>query len=72
MDYPLIKDNVCVNVAVFDSHDNAIDFKQYADCDDIIPIEDGFGIGDRFEYGIWTKTEHQQTNIDVPTIEERL
>ncbi len=72
MNYAFIKNNICENVAVFDSQKDAINFKQFADCDDITPAEDGFGIGDSYEEETWTKTEHQQTNIDVPTIEERL
>lgn len=56
MDYAFIKDNICINVAVFDSHDDAMSFKQFVDCDDIIPAEEGFGVGDKYEDGIWTKT----------------
>ncbi len=72
MNYAFIKNNICGNVAVFDSQEDAINFKQFADCDDITPAEDGFGIGDIYEGGIWTKTEHQQTNVNAPTVEERL
>lgn len=63
------KDNICVNVAVLNSQEDATSFKQFADCDDIIPAEDGFGIGDRYGDGIWTKTMPVEP-IKEPTTED--
>jgi len=71
MDYAFIKDNVCINVAVFDSHDNAIDFKQYTDCDDVVELQEGFGIRDKYEDGVWVKTMPVEP-IKEPTTEDYL
>jgi len=57
MNYAFVKDNVCINIAVFDSYDDVVEIKPFSDCDDIIPAEDGFGIGDKYENGVWIKAE---------------
>lgn len=58
MNYAFIKDNIVVNVAVFESDLDAHNFKEYVpEIDDIIKLEDGYGIGDKYDNGEWTKTE---------------
>lgn len=54
MIYAFIKDNICINIAVFDSEDEIETFKLL--CDDIVEIQESFGIGDGYKDGVWTKT----------------
>lgn len=73
MDYAFIKNKICVNVAVFHSHNNAMNFKQFSDCDNIISVKDGFGIGDKYESGEWTKIEQPPIEpLQEPTVEDYL
>ncbi len=72
MNYAFIKNNICINVVVFETEDKANSFKTTMKrdglVDDIIICPDGFGIGDTYTNGDWTKVNQ----IPIPTIEERL
>lgn len=58
MDYAFIKNNIVVNVAVFESDLDANNFKEHVpEIDNIVKLEDGYGIGDKYEDGLWIKRE---------------
>nr|DAL98413.1 MAG TPA: hypothetical protein [Caudoviricetes sp.] len=80
MRYAFIKENTCVNIAVFDGPEQANAFKEVfvrdGFIDDLVLMEDEsqFGIGDNYENGIWIKQEYEQEVIpQQPTeTEQRL
>lgn len=59
MKFAFIKNSTCINIVVFDSVEVANSFKQIlsGDIDDIVLLEEGYGIGDKYENGIWEKQE---------------
>jgi hypothetical protein len=62
MNYGLIKNGVCVNIAVFDQE---ADQELFSDiCDEIVLLAEGFGIGDYCRDGTWSKTK-SQTPIEL-------
>ena len=65
--YCCIKNNVCTNVIVL--NDNVDDFIKVLKIDYLIPHEDGFGIGDNYTNGTWSK---EIPASQLPTVEERL
>ena len=75
MDFAFIKDDMCINIAVFDSQENANTFRDVMItdkiCDDIVMLDNGFGIGDSYENGVWTKQEIPEP-VYEPTPEDRI
>ncbi|GEM_PF-2022360 len=69
MKYAFIKENTCVNIAIFDGSEQANAFKEVfvrdGFIDDLVLLEEGsqFGIDDLYENGIWTKQEYKQEVI---------
>lgn len=70
-----IKDTKCFNTAVFDSAMVVQEFeerlKQDGVVDTIVTLPEGFGIGDIYVDGVWTKQEIPAP-VYVPTPEERI
>lgn len=58
----IIKDGVCVNVAVFADKETMLSF-------DAVEIPTGYGIGDIFDGVSWKKKE---INLPEPSIEEQI
>lgn len=75
MQVGFIKDTKCFNIAVFDSAMVVEEFKRQLQqdgiVDTIVALPEGFGIGDTYDNGIWTKREISEP-IDFPTEEERI
>jgi len=80
MNYALIKDNICINIAVFEE-DAPMDsyretFRHNGICDDIVEVSEGFWIGDTCENGVWSKPEstpvEEAEPDNIPTPEERI
>jgi len=82
MRYALIKNNICINIAVFDE-DAPMEsyreiFRHDGICDDIVLIPEGFEIGDTYQNGEWSKqipTPPEEPDIEpdnTPTTEERI
>lgn len=69
MNFGIIKNNVCINIAVFDNKEKAEAFKEVVKCDnsldDIVEIQENFGIGDTYKNGSWTKKK-----IDLDKIKQ--
>jgi len=59
MRYAFIKNNICINIVIFDDIEKVEVFKETLDgiVDDIVLLEKGYGIGDKYENGIWEKQE---------------
>ena len=58
MDIAILKDDLCINTAVFDDINTAYDFLHgdvWPDADNVEELPDGFGIGDSFIDGVWEK-----------------
>lgn len=56
MNYGLIKDNKCLNIAVFNENMEDVKAIFIPDvCDDIVPLYEGFGMGDIYKDGMWHK-----------------
>lgn len=74
MNYAFIKNGVCINIAIFSSLEDAINLKPFLECDDIIELPINYGIGDKYENGLWTRVEHtsEEDIQEKQTIEERL
>lgn len=76
MNYAFIKNNICFNIAVFDDIEIVEEFKivlkQDGIVDDIPALPEGFGIGDKYEDGVWTKAETIPELPKEPTIEDYL
>lgn len=75
MDFAFIKDNVCFNIVIFENIEKAQAFKkvmtQDGIIDDIVNLKSGYGIGDRYENGVWLKYK-LESPIAMPTTEERI
>ncbi|MDW5300763.1 MAG: hypothetical protein SA378_11615 [Sedimentibacter sp.] len=75
MTIAFIKNNICVNIVVFKDDTELNDFKvnymTQSLIEDAIVLPEGFGIGDYYINGIWTKAPIVEIVIG-PTIEERL
>lgn len=74
MKYAFIKNNKCFNIVVFNDIATIETFKAIlianGTADDIVPLEDGYGIGDLFNNGNWSKQEQQEAQ--TPSIDDRL
>lgn len=72
MNYAFIKDDVCFNIAVFEDLEQARAFQEVMQrdglLDKVVELPIGFGVGDKYLDGIWSKAEH----TPVPTEAERL
>lgn len=70
MTIAFIINNSCVNIAVFDIQDiHNIDKAFKEGFDELVECPEGFGIGDNFIDGVWSKKKPTPTE---PTFEERL
>ena len=54
MIYGFIKNGICVNIAVFDTEEDALLFKSETG-EDLVLLADNMGIGDLYSNGIWSK-----------------
>lgn len=71
MTFGLIKNNVCINIAVFPNKNTAEEVVGLLDnVDFAVELPDGFGINDIYIDGIWTK--NQIIEQKEPTLEERI
>lgn len=70
-----IKDEKCINIAEFDSAMTVQEFKvtltQEGIVDTIVYLPDGFGIGDSYKDGVWSKQDTPIIAQD-PSTEDRL
>lgn len=75
MEIGFIRNNICFNVAVFDDIRIMQEFekqlKKDGIVDNLVEIPEGFGIGDKYEDGVWSKQETPIIAQD-PSTEERL
>lgn len=81
MNIAIIKDNLCVNIALFDSLSTAQSFQTAGifDADSVAELPDGYGIGDTYDGETWIKAPEPELESDLeptpppePTPEERL
>ena len=62
----VIKETVCVNIAVFSSLIDAQQMLQdgaLGEADSVAELPEGFGIGDRCIYGTWDHRDSTEENI---------
>ena len=57
MEYAFIENGICINVAKFESETAVEEMKLAYTNYNIVPIENGFWIGDLYSDGVWTKAE---------------
>lgn len=57
MNFGLIKNDVCINAIVLEAEPSEEEKSALipAFCDDVVALRDGFGIGDRYINGAWSK-----------------
>lgn len=80
MNIAVIKDGACVNVCVFQDLKTAQSFLKanvWPGASEVLEAPDGYGIGDSYEDGEWTKAPSEQPEIvepmePTPTLSERL
>lgn len=80
MNIAIIKDNLCVNIALFDSLETAQSFLTAGvyDADAVVELPDGYGIGDSYDGSAWTKAPEPEPEEPEPgpesgaTLEERV
>ena len=79
MNIAIIKDGKCVNIALFDGLETAQSFLAAGvyDADSVVELPDGYGIGDSYADGAWTKAPSEQPEPvepvePTPTLGERL
>ena len=81
MNIAIIKDNLCVNIALFDSLTTAQTFLTagvWPDADAVVELPDGYGIGDMYDGTTWTKAPEPEPEEPEPgpeptaTLEERV
>ena len=79
MNIAIIKDNLCVNIALFDSLATAHTFLAAGvyDADAVVELPDGYGIGDSYDGSAWTKApapepEPEPEPEPTVTLEERV
>ena len=81
MNIAIIKDNLCVNIALFDSLETAQSFLTAGvyDADAVVELPDGYGIGDSYDGSAWTKAPEPKPEPEpepepepTATLEERV
>ena len=80
MNIAVIKDGVCVNVCVFQDLKTAQSFLKanvWPGASEVLEAPDGYGIGDSYADGAWTKAPSEQPEPvepvePTPTLGERL
>ncbi len=79
MNYVFIKNKTAINIAVFESKEQAETLKEVfirdSFIDDMVLLENDspFGIGDKYESGEWTKIEQPPIEpLQEPTVEDYL
>ena len=64
MKFAIIENGICVNVIIASA--------EYAGKIGAVPLQDGFGIGDLYDNGVWVHPEPEPQPEPSPTVEERL
>jgi len=80
MNIAVIKDSMCINVCVFNDLETAYNFLKanvWPGASEVLEVPDGYGIGDSYVDGEWTKAPSEQPEIvepvePTPTLGERL
>ena len=75
MNIAIISENTVVNTAVFDDIETAQEFlgmDVWADikADSVVELEDGYGIGDSYDNGIWEKAPPIEVEVDVDALRQ--
>ena len=58
MIFAKIENDICINILEFDTEEKAHNFDE-----NLVKLEDGFGIGDLYKDGAWEK--HQKTEEEI-------
>lgn len=75
MNYGFIRDGICTNAAVFTSEKDVLIFMKATkdlecyDYDDIVGLEEGFGIGDLYQDDRWIKPPMPETPPETMLVE---
>lgn len=75
MNIAIIKDNLCINIALFDSLETAQSFLTAGvyDADAVVELPDGYGIGDSYDGSAWTKAPEPEPEPEpTATLEARV
>ena len=57
----VIENGVCINVTVFENEEDVAAFREADQTVQYEPIPEGFWIGDKFQNGVWSHPEVEQT-----------